>query len=1107
MKARHSHQPVSLPALLWVFGSLAAAALAVFFLHEFQMRRNAGALLRQAEYALDENNFQRASQYLEVYKSYQPTDREALAKFAFVLEKHAATPRQRASAADLFDQILQRSPDRSDIRYRLVWCDLALYRLDHAIAQAKLLLPSWKDKAELHHIIGWCLNNKGEHEEAAASFTRAIAADPGRIDSYFLLADILIERLDRADEAGEVLNNLVEAKPDSYRPFLARARYHRRRGKLEDAAKDIARARELAPQDTAVLLNAIDIAEARGDDKTARETAALGVTAHPESADFPRVLAGIEIRAGNVPAAILAIQEGLKHAPADTELLLGLSDLLIQENRLADARQVLAKFPKSAGSASQYLEARLAYADKRWREAIELLESVGTKRLNADLTTRVNTLLGLCYERLHATDQQLAAFERALAQDPNSAVARAGLGAALLADGRMDEAIAALENVRDRPDAPATTTVLLARALILRNLRLSADLRDWAHVEVVLAQAERAMPQSADVIVLRAEAFAAQAQYGKARTLLKRANADDPNEVLFWCALANLAGQQRQISQGLATLDQAQKRIGDNIELRLARARLLAQEGNAERRKGIAQLAENLDRFEALDRLRLLRELADISEHQGETVQARALWQRAIQLEPRDTRTRLHLIELALALNQPAEAKRQLAEIQKIDAEGMLYSFGKALLAVHEGRLEDANACLIEVKRRRPDWPQLALLQAKIAELAGDTETTIDRYLRALELNSVPPEQVLKLVRLLCERRRFVDADCALRKLEEQAGLPGPLARFGAEIALANNDPFRALARAHLAVNTKTSDYRDLLWLANIVARAGGTDAEKLLRRAVEVGGHVPETWLALLRHLARSDRSAAAAPLIEQLKKEIPQSLLPATLARCQEALGNLDQAAQLFDKAVADNPRDFITLIPAAEYFLRTEMTDKAEARLRELLDKKTRTPGDEMAWARRQLAVLLIEKGTLDTFAEAGALLDANKRILGDTLADERARHYLQGTQPRQCDAAIRALQQSFERQAATSQERLWLVRLLEQAERVQQARALIFDLLAANPDDGQLLSHHIRRLIAQKQLADAQIYLHRLERLEPNSWRTRELDRDLLQAKTSLTSATD
>ena len=89
-----------------------------------------------------------------------------------------------------------------------------------------------------------------------------------------------------------------------------------------------------------------------------------------------------------------------------------------------------------------YLDARIAFAQKDWAEASRRFEKVRPSLTSwPPLLMQADLSLGYCYGQLHNVDQQIGSYQRVLAADPFSAPARQGLTDALLASGRVDEAV------------------------------------------------------------------------------------------------------------------------------------------------------------------------------------------------------------------------------------------------------------------------------------------------------------------------------------------------------------------------------------------------------------------------------------------------------------------------------------------------------------------------------------------------------------------------------------------------------------------------------------------------------------------------------------------
>ena len=160
--------------------------------------------------------------------------------------------------------------------------------------------------------------------------------------------------------------------------------------------------------------------------------------------------------------------------------------------------------------------------------------------------------------------------------------------------------------------------------------------------------------------------------------------------------------------------------------------------------------------------------------------------------------------------------------------------------SLRKEELNEARLHLAEAGNRRPSWSLVPLAEAEIDDLLGNQDGAIKNYLRAIELGMLAPEVIRRAVQLLFDRRRYDQADELIRKFQEN-GFPSgdpQLERLAAEVSLQTNDRARAVVQARKAIPTDSKDYRDHLWLGQILWAAGeSAKAEPELRRAVELGG------------------------------------------------------------------------------------------------------------------------------------------------------------------------------------------------------------------------------------------------------------------------------
>src|SRR5262249_36092671 len=156
-----------------------------------------------------------------------------------------------------------------------------------------------------------------------------------------------------------------------------------------------------------------------------------------------------------------------------------------------------------------------------------------------------------------------------------------------------------------------------------------------------------------------------------------------------------------------------------------------------------------------------------------------------------------------------------------------------------------------------------------------------------------------------------------------------------------------------------STDYRDYLWLGQVLGQAGHPtdDVEKQFRRAVELAPQVPETWLAWVKYLAAQKKQPEAEKAIEQARRQLPEKDRSLALAQCYEVIGRLGQAEAEYQHAQKDQPGNAFVLRAVATFYLRINRDPDAELILRQM--RKKNEASEDSTWARHQLALVLAHR----------------------------------------------------------------------------------------------------------------------------------------------------
>jgi tetratricopeptide (TPR) repeat protein len=1024
------------------------------------------------------------------------------------------------------------------------------------------------DRGELEGYWGQVMEADKKTAEAAGCYRLAVRHAPELQDNYVRLAyllrrareDAAARRRANLAEADQALDALVAHNPTSHQAFLARWRYRREfdllclggepgpgQVGLEDAAEDVAAALQRKAEAVEVLLAAADLerlnSRAAAEDVTSTpEQREKGLAEHRRRA-FEHLKRGLDVvsqQAG--PAADNARFQLLWHK---ANLLLDDLDRLDarqgsdpeagrQAELEADVKETIAQLERSrVPAAADYLRGRMLVHERKWNDAVELLERARTVLSGqADLASQANLYLGQCYEKLEEPGQMFEAYNRVATLDPSSVQARLGMAAARWAQERYDEAYTLYAGVLKGARVPPRVCLDMARLEIQMQVR--ADKPDWAKAEKAVARAQEANPDApVEVALMRAELLVRQKKADEAEKLLRAARKANPKEVELTTALADLAVGQKKFSRAQALLTEGQRELGDGVTLRLARARLVVASAGEGAKAKLGELTAGLERFSEDDQARLLNGLAEAQFRAGQRAAAVQLWQRLAGLprQRNDLRLRLLLFDLALQDGDEPGMEQALADIRRVEqSSGAYHRYGQALRLIwqvkkgkvdREAGLKQARLELDRVLSQRPSWPPVFLARAEIAELQGNPEQAIKDYREAIKNGDGSLTVVRRLVTLLAGAHRDKEAEEELKRVRDALLNNSDLGRVAVGVALRERNMQRALDLAARQVSQDTQDPKDLVWMARVLALAGKPgEAEEKLKAARRVAGNDPEPWVATVQFLAERGRKEAARQALEEAKKNLPREERAMALGRCYHAVGEAQEAQRQFEEALRAK-RDAGRVRAVAAFHLAGGRLPEAEKLLRELVAKKDQEGWEAHAdWARRSLAMVLASGTDFQRFREAAGLvgvrLGANGRLAKEETADlhteelrARARVLASQAQQRQFrKKAIAILEGLAARQAVTPDDQYVLALLHEQEGNSQKARQNYEGLVKQREAAPQYLAQYAMTLIAQRRPGDLERAAELLQELEaqerrsggpPNQFAAVELRARLLEAR--------
>lgn len=1094
-------------ALLLV--ALAGIGGTVYGANRVMIRRNAEAMLHQARKADQEDNTPEAVKLYLDYLNFQPRDADALASYAAMLERRGSNrPKAILERADTYKRLLKVDPTRREEQQKLVKIYLGMQSYADAKDHIEYLLDPAQggtpDDPELLTQLAVCEVGTGRPAEAIEHLRHAIGGKRAGTEAYILLARLLrdeIKTREALDESDQVLGQLTQDKPGDTAARLARCRYLLSVGRKTEARTEL-EAVKGGPAggegnaELAQLLAELHLA----DDKVtqARDVLTKAATANPNDAQVRLMLSDVYRRLNDPPRAKQELEKATALLPDDGPALLDAIDRKIDYGMLPEAKRDVRRFAdrEEYQPAADYLTGRLLLAEGNWPAArVRLDKAVGAfERLPRFLAKAYIALAG-CYRAANNPDQMLAMAAAAAKTDPLSPAARLAVAEANAFLGHWTEAVPVYKQyAAGVPEARSA----YVRLTFAEQAARPAAARDWSAFDLAVGSP----PYTSDVVLLKARSLAARGDRPAALAVLRDAVRQRPDDPDIRTTLALIAGLSDPAA-GLAVLDQAEREVGDKAVFRLAKAQLLATDPVEADYPTIAALGENAAGFRAGDRFALFAGLGDLAAGRLKKPAEAVDWYlRAAAEEPYNLPSRMALFHAAVAAKRPADADRALSEIRALDTPDgptfLVYDALRQLPTLRAGGRETLPAVRAEVvraMRTRESWPQAHALLGELDDLADDGEAALEHYRRAFDLGERSDPLVRRMVQLLCQRARFVDARRVLDTRGRTAALPTDLRRQQALVETAlGGDPTTS---SDLVRGTETSkDPLDHLFRGQSLLLGGDrVGAARAFEAAVNLDPGLVEGWVDLVRVYAVSGNTADARAAAARAERALAGATTkPKNPAAVPTALGDIHvlfganrEAEGLYRKALTVAPADPTATQRLVELYTRLGRPADAVPLLRAVLGG----PGREAVkrWARRALAdALVAQPGGFARLGEAVALVEENLKA-GDHPEDERAKAFLIAVDPYRRPEARQLLADSARNGPFTPDENVAFARLFIDAGELASAENLLVDATRltalANPEHLVLL-HRVQ--LTRGRLPQARETLDRLKALRPGDWET-------------------
>ncbi|HEV8071781.1 MAG TPA: tetratricopeptide repeat protein [Planctomycetaceae bacterium] len=888
---------------------------------------------------------------------------------------------------------------------------------------------------------------------------------------------------------------------------------------ISKAFDDAKRGLDLAPNDWRVLLFAAQVALAQDLTKQAREWAQRASDLAPGNPESYLILASVAMREKRPRETVEVLARGVRATQDDPVLLWTLADLRIEAKEFAEATKLVERLEKKAEWArpiAQYLSARMMIAEAKWAEACRLLEVAGPDLKTWPQIYQASQFWrAQCYTRLGRDDLAVGAYRAALEIDPRWAAGRLALAESLRAQGRIDEAIVELRQVRNLPNPPPEAAISFLRLAVLQNLSKPSNERDWDPIERELSAIIK-QHSTAEAFLLAAEVDVAKGRIDDALRLLNSATDTHSKEAGLWSARVSLASRRKDWNESERLLSAMREQVGDEVSFRLTKAEYLVRRFGAARKNDLRTLADAPQTYSAADRLALAAGLARAAVSIQDYEHAERLWQTAADSDPTNLQIALQLFDLALQTGKLEAMKTALDKVDAIESgpksrqdqgtekhTGPISLYGDALSLVIRAKQKKDNALfdqalaeLAEARTRRPGWSRIAALIAEIKDSRGRTDQALESYLEAIRLGDRNPRVIGRTLTILFDQKDYPRAELVIRELQdEKSPFSMELTRFASEASVRNRDVERGLDLARKAA-AESKNVNDRVWLATVLQLSDkASEAESELRNARDAAPKDVTAWIALIQFYATARKTELAQKTLDEFleaRAQIDPKPTQVALAYMYQLVGRMKEAEAAYNAALKAAPDDLQVLKQVIAFKFQLGRVSEAESRLREVLTSRAKSASAEnLAWARRTLAFSLASRGTYPRYVEATKLIDKNLRELPASDVDLRAQALVYASFPTAISRsqALESFAKLEQRGGLTDEDRIVFARLL--ALKNWDKSSQIFREVVTHSKDPRHIAAYVDALLNRSLWADAEESIKRLEELSPNDFTTADL----------------
>lgn len=1146
-----------------VVASLLILAVCLYFLHDWQVERNADSHARRAEQHLAEGKRLEAAQQLALYLEYRKADLKRRIQYAFLLVDLAQSEGTSAglvrAAIYETEKALRAAPGENELRQQLVELLVLAGESQTALQHLEILrqrpgfdgAPADDPKEDERNVkldtlyAKACINVRLDEDAVdvlgkivgyvpqVRAFDPSIKLPTGRANAFLMLAGLLERQFKDPDAAERVVSRMTEVSPDDPVAWRNLSWWRDTHGDVDAARVAIERSIELAPKDNESLFQEFCVAIRQRRIDRAEEIINGLLADVAGSPAFTIARADLALVKGDTEEMVRVLRDGVERFPEETRLLTKYVFSLADLKKFDELKEAVNRASELMGRSSvpvMYAEAVEAMEQHRWIKSLGLWLKLRPLLVgDASYTRMVDLRLASCHDALGESDLTLGAGYRLLNEDPNLIEALLTLALTFERAGWSARSLELCETiVREMPidqlaSRPAVFVPLVRMRLWEQTSRPAAE-RDWTRVDTLIDGLTNATPvDPIDPALLEGLRIDVIEAKGRRQEALERSAI----AVTTYPRSPILLGQRAVLLGGdsaLQLIDEAPDELRNSPEMLRAAVLIALESPQAEAIRRLQDVEQRAVGLTVTTGGRVRQELVAGFLQVGDVAGARRVAASMVQLNGDDLSSFMTLIDLAFAEEDFASAQRHAETLVKLvhtdnangrygEAVRLVASVlerrrdriagdavGAALTEAESKDLEEARFLLVEVANDRPRWGAVPRLLGEIAELQGDRNLAIGEMQRAIDLGGRQWATLRRLALMLHGAGRFEEAREVIRELEGRGGVA--IERILADMEVRSGRVSAALARGQRITPEECRDPLQWMWYGRLLGSCGRLrEAELAFRKAILVAPDRIDCRLAIVRFFVSQGLRGEAREAIRAAEKALGGEQRELFALRSFEAIEDFSEAESILRSRVDAAPEDLNAARTLAELMLRAGREDEACGELRRILGLEIARGTSTAVWARRLLAAHLA-KGTYREFQEALGLLALDPGDEGSTTTEDLAivAEFLNARgEPIHWRQAIELLETLGERRPLTVDERFMLARNEARLGNWEAARKELLDISLSEDATPALRAFFVDGLIDHGDLFGARQWMERSRVGEKDSVATRRLELKLAVAE--------